>query len=91
MELEFGPKFSRIAAGLCFASVFGLVEYVLHLHWVFRAVLLLLFLSAMLSIVLPKNVMIENFFRRIARAMNPETLLEWLEDRFEKLKTHIKI
>jgi len=87
MEQGFGPKFSRIAAALCLFLFLGILDYALGLHRIVRVLLLLLLLGLLLSVVFPPNRRIRGVVLRITRAMYPGTLLEWLEDRFESLKT----
>jgi hypothetical protein len=91
MELGFGPKLSRVAAGVCFFLFFGLVAYFFGEYVMFGVMFLPVLLWLIVSLVLPKgpdrkkiadwgfmHLDIAGFF------------MERLDDRFESLMKRLR-
>jgi hypothetical protein len=85
LEQGFGPKPSRIAAGLAVGLIYGLVDVAFGRKWA-AALLLLQLLILILSVAFRKNPTMRRFVGRYLKLMDIGGLLEYLEERFEKLK-----
>ena len=83
MEQGFGPKFSRVAAAACFLLFLGLLDYAFGLRTLLGALLLFSFFVLLASFALPHSVFVRRLVRTVARVLDLEGLLEWLEARFE--------
>lgn len=86
MELGFGPKLSRVAAGLCPMLLLGGLEYAFGAWREFAISISLLALFLLLSVLLPVSSNVRRFAGRVARALDVLRPAEWLEDRFENPK-----
>jgi hypothetical protein len=85
LEQGFGPKLSRVAAGVCFFLFLGVLDYLLG-PWVLLAIVLLPLLLALLAVVaFPKSS--RKVVGVVLRSLDIERLLGWLEERFENLTT----
>jgi hypothetical protein len=86
MELGFGPRLSRVAAGVCFLLFLGLLQYFFGL-WVMIAIMMLPALLAVLLVVALPN---SSRKRRIIGLVTSSVditgfFVERLDDRFESL------
>jgi hypothetical protein len=86
MELGFGPRLSRVAAGVCFLLFLGLLQYFFGL-WVMIAIMMLPALLAVLLVVAIPN---SSRKRRIIGLVTSSVditgfFVERLDDRFESL------
>ena len=86
MEQGFGPKLSRIVAGVCFLLFLGLIDYLFGLRKLFAITLLFLLLVFLLSLALPKSLSLKRLVVRISELLDISHLWNWLEDRFETPK-----
>ena len=91
MELGFGPKVSRVAAGVCFLLFVGAVQYFFG-RWVVFAVLLLpALLALLLSITLPNSSRKNRIIRLVSSSTDVGTFfIERLDDRFDNLVRRLK-
>ena len=83
MEQGFGPKLSRVAAGICFFLLLLLLNYVFGLGRLLVITLSFLLLLCLLSIALPENSLVKKIVGRASKLLDASILLDWLEDRFE--------
>ena len=83
MDLGFGPKFSRIAAGLCLFLLYGVLWYAFGPWEILAISISLLVLFLLLAVLLPESSIVRRFAGRVARVLDVLRLADWLEDRFE--------
>jgi hypothetical protein len=87
MDQGFGPKLSRVAAGVCFLVLGFALQYFFG-QWVLIAVLFMpLLMALLLTVTLPKSSRKNRIIGLVSRSVDIGLLVEWLEDRFDKLTT----
>ena len=91
MDLGFGPRLSRVAAGVCFILFVGGLEYLFGIWIVLCIVLLPLLLALLFAVTLPND---SGKKRTIGSAVSSVDVgrffMEWLDDRFENIGNLIK-
>ena len=91
MEQGFGPKVSRVAAGVCFLLFVGAVQYFFGRWVVFGVLLLPALLALLLSITLPNSSRKKRIIRLVSSSTDVGTFfIERLDDRFENLVRRLK-
>ncbi|HYM79265.1 MAG TPA: hypothetical protein VE377_25035 [Candidatus Dormibacteraeota bacterium] len=86
MELGFGPRLSRVAAGVCFILFLGALQYFFG-RWVMLAIVMLPALLAVLLVVaLPNSSRKRRIIRLVTGSVDiTDFFMERLDDRFESL------
>jgi hypothetical protein len=85
MDLGFGPRFSRVAAGVCLMLLLGSLEYLVGSRRILAVLISLLALILFLSLLLPGTAKVKMLAGRVARSLDVLRAAEWLENRFEHL------
>jgi hypothetical protein len=85
MDQGFGPKPRRVAAGLSVVALYGVVDIAFGRKWV-AALLLLQLLILILSVAFRRNPTVKRFAGGALKLMDIGSLVEYLEERFEKRK-----
>jgi len=91
VDLGFGPKLSRIAAGVCLLLFMGAVQYFFG-RWVMFAVFLLPALLALfLAVALPNSSRKKRIIRLVSSSVDIGSFfIERLDDRFENLMKRLR-
>ena len=90
MDYGFGPKVSRVAAGVCLLFFLGTLRYFFG-RWVWTIPLLLVLAVLLLALILPRNLAVRQLSGFTAWTMDLEHPFGWLEDRFESLLTRLRL
>ena len=91
MELGFGPRLSRVAAGVCFLLFLGTLQYFFGL-WVMLGIMLLpVLLGSLVLIALPRGPGREKIINWGFKHLDiGEFFIERLDDRFESLEKRLR-
>ena len=84
MELGFGPRLSRVAAGVCFLLFLGALRYLFG-PWIWLGIAGIPLVVLLFLVVFPRNPVARRAGGFTVRALDPLPLLEWLEEGFENL------
>jgi hypothetical protein len=91
MDQGFGPKLSRVAAGICFLLFLGALQYFFG-RWVMYGVLFLpLLLALLLMVTLPKSSRKRRIINLVSNSADVGSFfIERLDDRIENLARRLK-
>jgi len=89
MDLGFGPKLSRVAAGVCLILFFGLLRHLFGL-WIWLGIFGPALVALLLLVTFPRSPAAGRAGSFAVRVPDPLPLLEWLQERFENLAKRLR-
>ena len=90
MEQGFGPRLSRVAAGVCFFLLMGALQYFFG-RWVMLTIVMLpVLLALLLAVALPRSSRKSRIIGLVTSSVDVTSFFERLDDRFESVAKRLK-